>query len=67
MDLLKVLKVSETISEIDYKKLKEVLVLEFYMAFAKLIKKFLTNLQHLHLFYWQSKLPQFSEIFVSPH
>ena len=42
-DLLKVLKVSETISEIDYKKLKEVLVLEFYMAFAKLIKKFLTN------------------------
>ena len=32
-------------------------VLVFYMAFAKLIKRSLTNVHHLDLFYRQSKLP----------
>ena len=58
IDLLKELKASETISEIDYKKLcHEVPVFVFYMASAKLIKSFLTNVYHLDLFYQQSKLP----------
>ena len=36
---------------------QEVPVMVFYMAFAKLIKRSLTNVHHLDLFYRQSKLP----------
>ena len=50
-NLLKELKASETISEIDYKNLnQEVQVLVFYMACAKLIKRPLKNTHHLDLF-----------------
>ena len=57
-DLLNKLKASETISEINYKKLKtRGSVFAFYMACAKLIKRSLTNVHHLDLFYQQSKLP----------
>ena len=51
---LKELKASETISKIDYKNFnQEVPVLMFYMACAKLIKRSLTNVHHLELFYQQ--------------
>ena len=56
--LLNELKASETISEINYKKLKtRGSVFAFYMACAKLTKRSLTNVHHLDLFYQQSKLP----------
>ena len=59
-NLLKELKAPETISENDCKKLKprgSSLVLVFYMACAKLIKRSLTNVHHLDLLCQQLKLP----------
>ena len=57
-NLLKELNVSETISEIDYKKRKpKVSVLVFYMASAKLINRSMTNVHHLDLFLQQLELP----------
>ena len=55
IDLLKELKTSETISEIDYKKFKPggsnfgVLY-----GMCKRLKRFFTNVHHLHLFFQQS-------------
>ena len=58
ISLLKELKSSETISKIDYKNLnQEILVLLFYMVYAKPIKRSLTNAHHLDSFYQQIKLP----------
>ena len=53
-NLLKELKASETISEIDFKKRKPrglVTVLVFYMAWVKRTKRSLTNIHHLDLLY----------------
>ena len=55
-NLVKELKTSEANSEIDLNLNQEVPALVFYMAFAKLIKRTLTNVHHLDLFYRQSKL-----------
>ena len=56
-DLLKELKASKLFQKLITKNLnQEVPVLVFYMAFAKLIKRSLTNVHHLDLFYRQSKL-----------
>ena len=57
-NLLKEIKASETILEIDYKKLKAIVlvVLEFYMACAKLRKRSLANIRHINLSYQQVKL-----------